>query len=240
VSHQLLPYTYGLTTPSVDTVTHELEPLVAEWADRIRPHLEKTYHGIVGAGRELIAAKEALPHGRFTPLCRELGISVRVAERFMRVAAHPVIANATPGSGLPASASVLDVLIRLGDEELEQAVNSGEVTATTTRRQALELVRQRRPPMQVTASMRLDVPPLAVRQEAWRGETERRLEAERQQDNVRPFRVISSCGVDDSFAEALEALDRRLDNFTSHRDDPAQRAAIRAVLDKYVERLGQP
>jgi hypothetical protein len=61
----------------------------------------------------------------------------------MRVASHPVIANATRGSGLPASASVLDVLARLGEEELTEAIEAGEVTASTTRQQAASLVKRK-------------------------------------------------------------------------------------------------
>lgn len=119
-------------------------PDIGPWVERIRTHLARTVEGIVGAGRELTAAKEALPHGRFGPLLDELGLSPEMARRFMRVAANPAIANRSPETGLPSSVTVLDVLARLTEDELTEAIDTGEVASTTTRREAEEAVRDRR------------------------------------------------------------------------------------------------
>jgi hypothetical protein len=117
------------------------ESTVTAWAAKIRPHLTQAVEGIVAAGRELIAAKEALPHGSFGPLLDELGLSATMGRRFMRVAAHPAIANQPRVAGLPAAIGTLDVLARLDEDELTEAIEAGEVTPSTTRGEALALVR---------------------------------------------------------------------------------------------------
>jgi hypothetical protein len=118
----------------------QVESLVALWADRIRPHLAQAVEGIVAAGRELTEAKAALPHGQFGPLLRALGLSRHMANRFMRVAANRVLANGAPVHALPAAVSVLDTLTQLPDDELEAAIEAGEITPSTTRQQAANLV----------------------------------------------------------------------------------------------------
>lgn len=121
----------------------DVEPSVQAWVDKIRPHLTQAIESIVATGRDLIAAKEELPHGSFGPLLDELGLSPRVAQRFMRIAEHPVIANATPESLLPAALSVLDELARLTENELTEALESGEVTPSTTRVAAKAITKAR-------------------------------------------------------------------------------------------------
>jgi hypothetical protein len=114
---------------------------VAAWAARIRPHLERTVAGIIAAGRELLEAKAELPHGDFGPLLDELGLSRRMAQRFMAVAAHPVLGNASPATHLPPSVTVLDELTRMPADELADALERGDIGPSTTRREAAELVR---------------------------------------------------------------------------------------------------
>ena len=109
---------------------------VNHWADRIRPHLEQAVESIIAAGRELTAAKEALPHGQFGPLLDELGISPRTAQRFMRVAAHPVLSNTSRVSYLPPAIGTLEELSRWDDDELTAAIDSGEIHPGTTRAEA--------------------------------------------------------------------------------------------------------
>ena len=119
--------------------TGESPPLVTTWADRIRPHLVGAVESIIDAGRALIDAKAALPHGEFGPLLTELGLSPQHAQRFMRVAQHPLLTNPSPGRHLPASVTVLDELTRVPDDELEEAIESGAVNPSTTREEAKAL-----------------------------------------------------------------------------------------------------
>lgn len=119
---------------------------VDSWADRIRPHLAGAMESILAAGRELIDAKAALPHGEFGPLLEQLGLSHGHAARFMRVADHPVLAKLSPATGLPASVTVLDELTRIPEDELVDAIDRGDIGPTTTRREAVDLAAQHRTP----------------------------------------------------------------------------------------------
>jgi hypothetical protein len=56
-------------------------------AERIRARVRKTMEDIIAIGNDLLAAKEALPHGRFLPwLSAEFGWAERTARNFMSVA----------------------------------------------------------------------------------------------------------------------------------------------------------
>jgi hypothetical protein len=117
-----------------------LEIDLASWASRIRPHLNNAVDSLLSAGQQLLEAKAALPHGAFGPLLEELGLSRQMANRFMRVAANPVFANCSQVGALPPAVSVLDVLTRLDDDELQAAIETGQVSASTTRADAEHLV----------------------------------------------------------------------------------------------------
>ena len=53
-------------------------------ADRIRERVKKTVEDIIDVGNDLLAVKEALPHGQFGPwLKAEFGWSERSAQNFM-------------------------------------------------------------------------------------------------------------------------------------------------------------
>jgi hypothetical protein len=68
-----------------------LEPAVAKKvqsaAEHIRETVKRTVEGIIEVGQDLIAVKEALPHGQFGPWLRaEFGWTERTARNFMAVA----------------------------------------------------------------------------------------------------------------------------------------------------------
>jgi Protein of unknown function (DUF3102) len=65
----------------------EDESFVREAADRIRFRLTHTVKGVIEIGRDLIAVKERLGHGKFLPwIDREFKMTDKSAERFMSVA----------------------------------------------------------------------------------------------------------------------------------------------------------
>jgi len=69
----------------------ELAPDTRAWVeasrDRIRERMKRSAEDIVEIGRELVAVKEGIGHGRFLPWLRaEFGWSVATAQRFMQVA----------------------------------------------------------------------------------------------------------------------------------------------------------
>jgi hypothetical protein len=56
-------------------------------ADRIRQSLKRTIESIIGVGQDLLAVKEALPHGQFGPWLRaEFAWTERTAQNFIAVA----------------------------------------------------------------------------------------------------------------------------------------------------------
>ena len=70
-----------------DLLETKLADKVRTAADRIRERVQKTVEDIIEIGNDLLAIKEALPHGQFLPWLRaEFGWSERSAQNFMSVA----------------------------------------------------------------------------------------------------------------------------------------------------------
>lgn len=122
-----------------DCSADSVSEAVTAWGHRIRPHLVLAVQHIVAAGKGLIDAKATLPHGQFGALLEHLGLNRRTAQRFMAIARHPVLSDATHGSHLPTSLRTLDELTRVPDYVLIQAINDRALTSATTRREAVEL-----------------------------------------------------------------------------------------------------
>jgi len=119
---------------------HEVAPSVDEWAERIRPHLDRAAESFVAAGRELTAAKAALPHGGFLELVASLDLAPRTAQRLMQIAHHPVFSDATRGSHLPNAWRTLAELARVPEDDLLAAIESGVVHPRMRRADAEQLV----------------------------------------------------------------------------------------------------
>src|SRR5438046_701681 len=113
--------TQSTTGSDIDKV-HEVAPSVDEWAERIRPHLDRAAESFVAAGRELTAAKAALPHGGFLELVASLDLAPRTAQRLMQIAHHPVFSDATRGSHLPNAWRTLAELARVPEDDLLAAI----------------------------------------------------------------------------------------------------------------------
>lgn len=117
------------------------------WAPKIHGEWRKSIEGILGVGRQLIAAKEACEHGEFLRLFKghENAVSdpvpfgIRWADMLMAVASNPVLADWKHASNLPQSASTLYELTKLDDETLIAGMKAGEITPETTRAQAAAL-----------------------------------------------------------------------------------------------------
>lgn len=117
------------------------------WAPRINAQWQKSVEGIVGVGRQLIAAKEACEHGEFARLFKghanvvqdPVPFTLNTAERLMRVARHPVLSNRAHGQSLPQSWRTLYELSQLDDDTLAAGIKAGEITPETTRSQAAAL-----------------------------------------------------------------------------------------------------
>ena len=94
------------------------EDTAEAWAARIAPHLTAAADAIVAAGRELIEAKAAVPHGAFGACVELLGLTPSTARKFMAIANNPAITNRSQGSDLPGSWTTLYELSRLDPDEL--------------------------------------------------------------------------------------------------------------------------
>jgi hypothetical protein len=130
-----------------------LETKVAEQvrtsADRIRGRVKKTVEDIIDVGNDLLAVKEALPHGQFGPwLKAEFGWSERSAQNFMSVAERFKSANFAELSIQPSAAYLL-AAPAVPDEARQVAVEKAEageeITFATAREIVAEAKKKRRP-----------------------------------------------------------------------------------------------
>jgi hypothetical protein len=114
------------------------------WAPKIHGEWRKSIEGILGVGRQLIAAKEACEHGEFLRLFKghekavsdPLPFGQDAAQRLMAIASHDVLSNADQSRFLPQSWQTLYELTKLDDETLIAGIKAGEITPEITRAQA--------------------------------------------------------------------------------------------------------
>lgn len=117
------------------------------WAPKIHAEWRKSIEGILGAGRQLIAAKESCEHGEFLRLFKghegavsePVPFGAETAQRLMAVADNDVLSNAAHAQHLPQSWMTLYELTKLDNETLVAGIKSGEITPETTRAQAAAL-----------------------------------------------------------------------------------------------------
>jgi len=117
------------------------------WAPRINAEWRKSVEGVLGAGRQLIAAKEACKHGDFLRLFKghdnvvsePVPFSENTAQRLMAVASHEVLSNAAHVQHLPQAWGTLYELTKLEDEQIVAGIKAGEITADMTRSDAHSL-----------------------------------------------------------------------------------------------------
>lgn len=127
-----------------ETVDGELVRSVDEWAKVIRDDLDIANEGIISAGRHLIEAKRDVGHGNWLPLLEQIGIHERAAQRLMRIGSNEALTNPTNLSGLPSALSALVELAGVEPEDLQESIESGDVTPQTTAKDAKKLKEQKR------------------------------------------------------------------------------------------------
>ena len=117
------------------------------WAPKIHAEWRKSVKGILGVGRQLIAAKEACEHGEFLRLFKgnENAVSEpvpfgeRSAEMLMELARNKVISNPKFVSDLPQSWGTLYELSKIDDKSLIAGIKAGEIHAEMSRSDAAAL-----------------------------------------------------------------------------------------------------
>lgn len=127
------------TTPT--TAIHApADTAVAHYASTITSTWQKQVASIVATGKLLITAKSVLDHGQMQQVYDALPFSARTGQRLAKIAAHPVLSNATHVSHLPASWGTLAELAKIDPLTLTDYINTGVVTATMERAEAEDLV----------------------------------------------------------------------------------------------------
>jgi hypothetical protein len=112
----------------------------AVYAETITKAWRQIATDIIEIGKCLLDAKATLPHGEFTAMVEtELPFGPRTARRLMAVARHPVLADGTHASVLPASWMTLYELTKVEQPVLEAALADGRVNAGMERKDAVAL-----------------------------------------------------------------------------------------------------
>jgi gas vesicle protein len=111
-------------------------------AERIREKVKKTVEDIIEVGNDLLAVKEALPHGQFGPWLKcEFGWGERMAQNFMAVAQTfgpktEIIADLT----IQPTAAYLLAAPSASDEAREDAIKRAEAGEKVTTEVAKEIL----------------------------------------------------------------------------------------------------
>jgi hypothetical protein len=127
-----------------------LEAKIAEQArssaERIRDKVKRTIEDIIEVGNDLLAVREALPHGQFGPwLVAEFGWTERTARNFMAVAEHfgpktEIISDLT----IQPTAAYLLAAPSAPDEAREAAIERAEAGEQITTAVAKEILAKSR------------------------------------------------------------------------------------------------
>lgn len=115
-----------------------IAPTGKAWAERINAAWQSSVDGILETGRLIIAAKDALEHGAFTEMVKQmLPFGPRTAQRLMAVGADTRLANPTHVSHLPASWGTLYELTKLTDDQFDAQFKAGKIRPDIERREVI-------------------------------------------------------------------------------------------------------
>ena len=138
----------GKKKPLDATVPAEqvLPGLREKW-DAFEGSLRKSLERAIELGKALIEAKATEGHGNFGKLFSDhaepvegaLPFRSNWANRLMKVASNPALANPHHGADLPADLNTVYELALMSAPALEQAIEDGKVTPQTTRDEAKAL-----------------------------------------------------------------------------------------------------
>lgn len=121
-------------------------PVLKDYNDRFEGSLRSSLSHAIELGKQLMAAKEALPHGEFGQMFSDhpdnkgraspLGMTQSWANKVMRIAAQPVLTNSSHETNLPADLNTVFELASMTAPALEAAIESGKVHPAMTRAEA--------------------------------------------------------------------------------------------------------
>lgn len=133
-------------SPLEATVTEK----VRSSAEAIRQQLRNTLESAINIGQELLAVKEALPHGQFLPWLRaEFGWAERTARNFMAVAEQFGKSAIIADLPIQPTAAYLLAAPAVPDEAREVAIEKAkageQITVAAAKEIVAEALRKRRP-----------------------------------------------------------------------------------------------
>jgi hypothetical protein len=102
----------------------------------------KIVEELIKVGRMFLKAKAALPHGEWGRLFEgpDARCTVRTAERFIAIALHPILSNATHVSHLPTAWGTLYELTKVDHDMLTYALADGRIHPAMERRDVAKLL----------------------------------------------------------------------------------------------------
>jgi len=123
-----------------DTVPGSNHLTRTQWVDRIASTWQDSAENVIGAyfkiGSDLLAAKDDLDHGEFLAMIEsDLPFGKRTAQRLIKIATDPRLANATHVSRLPPAWGTLYELTRLEDEEFFRLMDDGTIRPDMERKE---------------------------------------------------------------------------------------------------------
>lgn len=130
-----------MSTVAIHYADAEIVHTADEWAAVIKADLTHAVEGIVSAGRNLIQAKADVSHGEWMPMLKAIGISDSYARKLMLVARNLALSDRSHENDLPANFTALYELSRLEPEVIEEGIASGDISPSTTIRDAREFAR---------------------------------------------------------------------------------------------------
>jgi hypothetical protein len=118
----------------------------AQWVEEICADYRRSVEAIIRMGRNLIAAKNTLPHGEFLEMIKaDLPVTASTVQCLMKIATDAKLQKPRIAQHLPASWPTLYELTKAPEEVFDEAVTSGVINPKMTRRQAKEISGARLP-----------------------------------------------------------------------------------------------
>jgi N6-adenosine-specific RNA methylase IME4 len=120
-------------------------PTAAAYTERIASCWRQSLDAFLEAGRLLIEAKRALPHGDFEAMVRKsLPFEPRTAQMLMKIAADRRLTNPNHGSLLPPHWRTLYELTRLDDDTFAQKIADGAIRPDLERSEVARIRKDQR------------------------------------------------------------------------------------------------
>lgn len=141
------------------------------WSNRTREAHSKTVESIIETGRILIEAKADCDHGEWGEITGQttgkpmLRFNFRVAQKYMSIARHPFLSNASHATHLPASWDTLYQLSLLPPVDLEADLEAGRIHQKMTKADAIALRKPPKPETKPIEQPKATVTPLSIKPE---------------------------------------------------------------------------